>query len=40
MPTTRKNKKLKEIKKDVPVLAIKENSPEYRTKLQIGHSRT
>jgi DNA modification methylase len=40
MPTTRKNKKLKEIKKDLPVLAIKENSPEYRTKLHIGHART
>lgn len=40
MPATRKNKKLKEIKKDLPVLAIRENSPEYRTKLHIGHARS
>lgn len=40
MPVSSKTKRSKEIKKDVPVLAIRENLPEYRTKLHIGHDRT
>jgi DNA modification methylase len=41
MPITHKSKRSKEVKKkDAPLLAIHENSPEYRTKLHIGHDRT
>ena len=35
-----KIKRSKAVKKEVPVLAIKESSAEYRTKLHIGHART
>jgi hypothetical protein len=40
MPITHKAKRSKEVKKkDAPLLAIHENSPEYRSKLHIGHDR-
>ena len=35
-----KIKRSKVVKKEAPVLAIKESSAEYRTKLHIGHTRT